>query len=147
MRSHRLALFGGVALAALLTFGVWGVWAVAQPQVDAFVLPGARDIRHQSLGPGLFSVTFVYDGSVLAQTMRLRTTLDRRGWQASLPQRPCGDACILGEAILVYTRVSPFNVIREVATIEQRGSRPFRVRVVLRRCYQLPWVGCWPVAE
>jgi hypothetical protein len=144
LRGHRLALLGGVALAALVALGVWGVWTAAQPELDLFVLPGARDVRHQSLGPGLVSATFIYDGSVHAQTLRLRAALERRGWHASQSLRPCGDACLLGEVTLIYSRASLFNVIREAVSIEQRGSRPYRVRVVLRRCYQLPWVGCWP---
>jgi hypothetical protein len=133
-----------MALVALVALGLWGIWTAVRPDLEVFVLPGARDVRYESLGPGLLGLTFVYDGSVHAQTTRLRTALEQRGWQTSLSQRNCGIACLLGEAILIYTRASLFNMIREVATIEQRGYRPYRVRVVVRRCYQLPWVGCWP---
>jgi hypothetical protein len=144
LRGHRLALLGGAALVVLVAFGAWGVWTAAQPEPDVFVLPGARDVSHESLGPGLLSVTFNYDGSVQAQTVRLRATLEQLGWQTSPSQRTCGSGCILGEVMLIYTRASLFNTIREVATIEQSGSHPYRVRVVLRHCYQLPWIGCWP---
>jgi hypothetical protein len=144
MQRHRFTLLGSTALAALLTLCAWSGWTVAQPGLDVFVLPGAHDILQQRLGPGLLSLTFSYEGSVGVQTARLRTALERRGWSTSSSQRTCGYACVLGETMLIYTRVSLFDMIREVATIEQRGVGPYRVRVVLRRCYQMPWVGCWP---
>jgi hypothetical protein len=144
MRGHRLALLGGAALVALVGLGVWGVWAAAHPNLDVFVLPGARDIRQQSIGPGLQSMTFSYDGSVQAQSARLQATLRRQGWHTNLDPVQCGGPCLLGGVVFLYTRTSSFDVIREVATIEQRGAGPYRVRVVLRRCFQLPAVGCWP---
>jgi hypothetical protein len=145
MRGHRLTLLGGVALVTLVALGVWGVWATAQPELDVFMLPGARDIRQQSLGPGLLSVTFSYEGSVQAQSARLQAALRKQGWRTTnLDPVQCGGPCLLGGIVFIYTRTSSFDVIREVATIEQRGAGPYRVRVVLRRCYQLPAVGCWP---
>jgi hypothetical protein len=141
---HRFTLLGITALAALVALCAWSAWRIAQPELDTFLLPGASDIRQQRLGPGLLSITFNYEGSVGMQTSRLRTALERRGWSISSSQRTCDPACVLGETILIYSRVSLFNLIREVATFEQRGVGPYQVRVVLRRCYQLPQVGCWP---
>jgi hypothetical protein len=144
MRGHRLALLGGVALVSLVALGVWGVWAAANPDLDVFVLSGARDIRRQDLGPGLLSMTFSYDGSVPAQSARLQAALRRRGWHTNLNPTQCDGPCLLGGVVFLYTRKSSFGVIQEVVTIEQRGSGPYRVRVVLRRCFQMPGVGCWP---
>ena len=141
---HRFRLLGSATLLALLVLCAWGAWRVSQPELDTFMLPGAHDVRQQRLGPGLLSITFNYEGSVGMQTSRLRSTLERRGWSISSSQRTCDPACVLGETILIYTRVSLFNLVREVATFEQRGVGPYQVRVVLRRCYQLPQVGCWP---
>ena len=144
MRGHRLALLGGTALAALAALCAWGVWMLAHPQLDVFVLSGARDIRHESLGPGLLSVTFSYEGSVQAQSARLQAALKRQGWSTNLDSVQCGGPCLLGGVVFLYTRTSSFDMVHEVATIEQQGAGPYHVRVVLRRCYQLPGIGCWP---
>jgi hypothetical protein len=144
MRNHRLALLGGVALMALAAMCALGIWMLAQPGMDVFVLSGARDIRHESLGPGLLSMTFNYEGSVQAQSARLQSALKRQGWSTTLDPVQCGGPCLLGGVVFLYTRTSSFNIVHEVATIEQRGAGPYRVRVVLRRCYQLPGMACWP---
>jgi hypothetical protein len=144
LQRHRFALLSSATLAALLALCAWSAWRVSQPELDAFMLPGAHDVRQQRLAPGLLSITFNYEGSVGVQTSRLRAALEQRGWSISSSQRTCDPACVLGETILIYTRVSVFNLIREVATFEQRGVGPYQVRVVLRRCYQLPQIGCWP---
>jgi hypothetical protein len=144
LQRHRFTILGSTALVALIALCVAAGWRIAQPELDVFVLPGARDVRSQSIGPGLLSLTFIYEGSVGSQTSRLRSALEQRGWQTSLSQRNCGYSCVLGETTLIYTRVSLFDVIREVATIEQSGVGPYQVRVVLRRCYQLPRMACWP---
>jgi hypothetical protein len=118
----------------------------AQPDLGTFLLPGARDIRYEPVGPGMQSVLFTYDGEVVPQTDRLYSALARRGWQVGgSPRREdCSDLCILGQFTLVFTRRSLFDLVSEVATVEQRGVGPYRVRVVLRRCIRLPRLGCWP---
>jgi hypothetical protein len=135
-----------LALAVLTALCAWGGWAAAQPELDTFLLDGARDIRHEPVGPGMQSLLFDYDGPVVAQTIRLYARLDRRGWQARHPLRreDCSDTCLLGQVTLVFTRKSLFDLVSEVVTIEQHGAGPYHVRVVLRRCIRLPRLGCWP---
>jgi hypothetical protein len=144
-RANR-ALLAGLALAALAALCAWGGWAAAQPELDPFLLSGARDIRQERLSSGLQSLQFSHDEPVMAQSRRLRAALEKRGWQAgqSLEMQSCDGPCLLGEVTLIYTRASLFNLIHEVATIDQTGVAPFRVRVVLRRCIRLPRLGCWP---
>jgi hypothetical protein len=145
-RLHTRALLISTAVAALVALCAWGGWAAAQPDLDTFILPGARDIQQQRLGAGLQSLVFSHDDPVMAQSRRLRAALDAHGWRASrsLEMQSCDGPCLLGEVTLVYTRESLFNLVHEVVTIDQAGVAPFRVRVVLRRCIRLPWVGCWP---
>jgi hypothetical protein len=145
LRRARAPL-AGLALAALAALCAWGGWAAAQPDLDTFLLPGARNIRQERLSSGLQSLQFSYDEPVMAQSRRLRVALEKRGWQASqsLEMQSCDGPCILGEVTLIYTRASLFNLIHEVVTIDQTGAAPFRVRVVLRRCIRLPSLGCWP---
>jgi hypothetical protein len=146
LRRRARALLAVIALAALAALCAWGGWAAVTPDLDTFVLPGARDIQQKQLSSGLQSLEFSYDQPVMAQSRRLRATLEERGWQAarSLEMDSCDGPCLLGEVTLVFTRVSLFNLVHEVATIDQSGAAPFRVRVVLRRCVRLPSVGCWP---
>ena len=145
-RRHRWALLGSTLLAALLALCAWGSWVAAQPDLGTFLLPGARDIRYAPVGPGMQSVLFTYDGEVVPQTDRLYSALARRGWLVGQPPRreDCSDLCLLGQFTLVFTRKSLFDLISEVATVEQRGAGPYHVRVVLRRCIQLPRFSCWP---
>jgi hypothetical protein len=140
------ALVGGTLLAALLATCVWGGWVAAQPDLGTFLLPGAHDIRYEPVGPGMQSVLFIYDSAVIPQTERLYSALARHGWLVGqVPSREdCSDLCILGQSTLVFTRRSLFDLVSEVATVEQRGAGPYRVRVVLRRCIRLPRAGCWP---
>ena len=146
IRRHRRALLAGTLLAALAALCAWGGWVAAQPDIDTFLLPGARDIQQRQLSSGLQSLEFSYDEPVMTQSRRLRAALEERGWEAgrSLEMQSCDGPCILGEVTLIYTRVSLFNLVHEVATIDQSGVAPFRVRVVLRRCVRLPRMGCWP---
>jgi hypothetical protein len=136
----------GALLAALAALCAWGGWVAAQPDLDLFLLPGARDIRQERLSSGLQSLEFSYDEPVMAQSRRLRAALERQGWQAApaLEMQSCDGPCLLGEVTLIYTRASLSNLVHEVVTIDQRGVRPYYVRVVLRRCIRLPQVGCWP---
>jgi hypothetical protein len=145
-RRHQWALLAGTLLAAFLAVCVWGGWAAAQPDLGAFLLPGAHDIRYEPVGPGMQSVLFTYDSEVFQQTDRLYSALERRGWRVGqTPRREeCGDLCILGQFTLVFTRMSVFDLVSEVATVEQRGAGPYHVRVVVRRCIRLPWMSCWP---
>jgi hypothetical protein len=145
-RRHRWALLGGTLLAALLALCAWGSWVAAQPDLGTFLLPGARDIHYAPVGPGMQSVLFTYDGEVVPQTDRLYSALARRGWLVGQSPRreDCSDLCILGQFTLVFTRKSLFDLVSEVATVEQRGAGPYHVRVVVRRCIRLPRVGCWP---
>ena len=145
-RRRRWVLLGGTLLSALVAVCTWGGWVAAQPDLGTFLLPGARDIRYEPVGPGMQSVLFTYDDGVIPQTERLYSALDRRGWHVGgSPRREdCSDLCILGQFTLVFTRKSVFDLVSEVATVEQRGAGPYHVRVVLRRCIQLPWFGCWP---
>src|ERR1044072_959331 len=80
-RPHRWPVLGGTLLAALLGLCAWGGWAAAQPDLGAFLLPGAYDIHYEPVGPGMQSVLFTYDGDVLPQTDRLYSALARRGWK------------------------------------------------------------------
>ena len=145
-RRHRWALLGSALLAALLALCAWGGWVAAQPDLGTFLLPGARDIRYAPVGPGMQSVLFTYDGELVPQTDRLYTALARRGWLVGEPPRreDCGGICVLGQVTLIFTRRSLFDLVSEVATVEQRGAGPYHVRVVVRRCIQLPRVSCWP---
>jgi hypothetical protein len=143
---HRWALLAGTLLTTLLALCAWGGWVAAQPELGTFLLPGARDIRYVPVGPGMQSVLFTYDGQLVPQTDRLYTALARRGWLVGEPTRreDCGGICILGQVTLVFTRRSLNDLINEVATVEQRGTGPYHVRVVVRRCFRLPLVSCWP---
>jgi len=140
------ALLAGLALAALAGLCAWGGWAAAQPEFGTFLLKDARDVRYERVGPGMQGMLFSYDGPVVAQTLRLYALAQRRGWQpGQAPSREdCEGQCLLGQVTLIFTRRSLFDLIYEVATVEQRGIGPYRVRVVLRRCVQLPRLGCWP---
>jgi hypothetical protein len=149
MRRHKLPLIVGVALAALAALCAWGGWVATQPEFDTFLLQGAHDVRHEQVGPGMQGLMFSYDGPVVAQSIRLYRAVERRGWQVGQPLRrreDCYGACILGEVTLVFTRKSLFGLVNEVATVEQHGVGPYHVRVVLRRCYRLPGIGCLPRA-
>lgn len=143
---RQRALLAGALATALLALCAWGGWVAAQPDLGTFLLPGAHDIHYEPVGPGMQSVLFTYDGDVLPQTDRLYSALARRGWHVGgSPRREdCSDLCILGQFTLVFTRRSLFDLVSEVATVEQRGAGPYHVRVVLRRCIQLPRAGCWP---
>lgn len=145
-RPHRPALIAGTLLAALLGVCAWGGWVAAQPDFSTFILPGAHNIRYLPVGPGMQSVMFTYDGEVVPQTDRLYSALERRGWNiGQSPRREdCSDLCILGQFTLVFTRRSLFDLVNEVATVEQNGAGPYHVRVVIRRCIRLPLAGCWP---
>jgi hypothetical protein len=145
-RRHRWALLGSTLLAALLALCAWGSWVAAQPDLGTFLLPGARDIHYEPVGPGMQSVLFTYDGEVVPQTDRLYSALARRGWLVGQSPRreDCSDLCILGQFTLVFTRRSLFDLVSEVATVEQSGAGPYHVRVVVRRCIRLPRVSCWP---
>jgi hypothetical protein len=145
-RRHRWALIVGTLLAALLVVCVWGGLVAAQPDLGTFLLPGAHDIRYEPVGPGMQSMLFIYDDGVIPQTERLYSALARRGWlTGQAPRREdCSDLCFLGQFTLVFTRRSLFNLISEVATVEQSGAGPYHVRVVVRRCIRLPGMGCWP---
>ncbi len=72
--------------------------------------------------------------------------MERRGWQLgeSVKNADCDGPCLLGEVTLIFTRRSIFARFNEVVTVDQSGIGPYRVRVVLRRCFQLPRIGCWP---
>ena len=146
IRRHIRALIAGTLLAALATACVWGGWVAAQPEFDTFLLKGARNIRYEPVGPGMQSLLFDYDGPVEPQTDRLYTALERRGWLVGQPTRreDCNGLCMLGQFTLVFTRRSLFDLVNEVATVDQRGIGPYHVRVVLRRCIELPRMGCWP---
>jgi hypothetical protein len=80
-RRRTRALLAGALLGALAALCAWGGWAAAQPELDTFLLDGARDIRYEPVGPGTHSLLFNYDGSVTVQTVRLYTRAERRGWQ------------------------------------------------------------------
>ena len=146
IRRHTRALLAGALLATLAALCAWGGWVAAQPEFDTFLLEGARDIRYEPVGPGMQSMLFDYDGPVEPQTDRLYSALERRGWLVGQPIRreDCNGLCMLGQFTLVFTRRSLFDLVSEVATVDQRGIGPYHVRVVLRRCIQLPRVGCWP---
>ena len=145
-RRYRWPLLAGTLLATFLAACAWGSWLAAQPDLGTFLLPGAHDIRYEPVGPGMQSVLFTYDGGVIPQTDRLYSALARRGWLVGQSPRreDCSDLCFLGQFTLVFTRKSLFDLVSEVATVEQRGAGPYHVRVVLRRCIRLPRVGCWP---
>jgi hypothetical protein len=146
IRRHTRALLAGALLAALVALCAWGGWAAARPELDTFLLEGARDIRYEPVGLGMQSLLFDYDGSVMAQTVRLYATVQRRGWRVGQPLRreDCEDRCVLGQGSLIFLRTSLFDLVSEVASVEQSGIGPYHVRVVLRRCIRLPRVGCWP---
>lgn len=148
IRRPAPALLASLALAGLAVLCAWGAWLAAQPELDTFLLQGARDIRYERVGPGMQGLLFSYNGSVEAQTMRLFAAMERRGWQPGLsPSREdCEGRCILGQVTLVFVRRSLFDLVQEVASVQQRGAGPYHVRVVLRRCVQLPWLSCWPPA-
>ncbi len=143
VRRSAPALLASLALVALCA---WGGRLAAQPELDTFLLQGARDIRYERVGPGMQGLLFSYDGSVEAQTVRLFAAMERRGWRAGMsPSREdCEGRCILGQVTLVFVRWSLFDLVQEVATVQQRGAGPYHVRVVLRRCVRLPWLSCWP---
>jgi hypothetical protein len=139
-------MLAGALLVALLALCAWGAWLAMQPEFGAFLLVGAYDIRREPVGPGMESLRYSHDGAVVAQTIRLYAAVERRGWQISqpMPSEECEGPCLLGQVTLIFTRTSLFGRIKEVASVEQEGVRPYRVRVVLRRCVQLPGLGCWP---
>jgi len=143
---QRWALLAGALLAALVVLCAWGAGVLAQSDLAPFLLPGAHDVHYAPVGPGMQSLLYTYEGDVIPQTDRLYSGLARRGWLVgSSPRREdCGGLCFLGQFTLVFTRHSIFDLVNEVATVEQRGSGPYHVRVVLRRCFRLPRLGCWP---
>jgi hypothetical protein len=145
---HTRAWLAGTLLAALAALCAWGGWAAAQPELDTFLLEGARDIRHEPVGPGMQSMLFDYDGPVVAETMRLYARMEQRGWQIGplFRREECLGRCLLGQVTLIFTRKSLFDLVSEVVTFDQRGVGPYHVRVVLRRCVRLPRMGCWPPA-
>jgi hypothetical protein len=146
IRRHKRALLASTLLAALAALCAWGGWVAAQPDLDTFLLDGARDIRYKPVGPGMQSMLYDYDGSVMAQTVRLYTRMQRGGWQVGQPLRreDCEGRCVLGQGALIFLRTSLFDLISEVASVEQTGIGPYHVRVVLRRCIRLPRMPCWP---
>src|SRR6266508_1597448 len=97
VRRSAPALLASLALVALCA---WGGRLAAQPELDTFLLQGARDIRYERVGPGMQGLLFSYDGSVEAQTVRLFAAMERRGWRAGMsPSREdCEGRCILGQA-------------------------------------------------
>ena len=146
IRRHAPALLASLVLMALAALCAWGGWAAAQPQLVSFLLPGARDIHQEPIGPGMQAIMFTHDGPVVAQTIRLYAAVDRRGWQVGQPvtTEDCEGPCMLGAATLIFTRQSLAGLVQEAVTIDQRGAGPYHVRVVLRRCVRLPLVRCWP---
>ena len=142
------ALLISLALAGLAMLCVWGAWLALRPDLDTFLLQEAHDIHYERVGPGMQGLLFSYNGSVEAQTARLFAAVERRGWRAGLtPSREdCEGRCILGQVTLIFVRQSLFNLVQEVASVQQRGIGPYHVRVVLRRCVQLPRMSCWPPA-
>jgi hypothetical protein len=145
-RPRAGALLAGTLLAALAALCAWGAWLAAQPELNTFVVRGAYDIRRESVGPGMESLRYTHDGPVVAQSIRLYAAVERRGWSISqpLPPEACDGPCLMGQVTLIFTRSSLFGRVKEVASVEQEGVRPYQVRVVLRRCVQLPAIGCWP---
>jgi hypothetical protein len=139
-------LLAGTLLATLATLCAWGGWAATRPELDTFLPEGAHDLRYEQVGPGTHSLLFDYDGSVTAQTVRLYTRAQRRGWQVgrSLRREDCEGGCVLGQGALIFLRTSAFDLVSEVASVEQTGTGPYHVRVLLRRCVRLPRLGCWP---
>lgn len=145
-RRRASALLAGALLGALAALCAWGGWLAAQPQFDTFLLQGAYDIRRERVGPGMESLLYTHDGAVVAQSLRLYAAVERGGWVISqpLPPEACDGPCLLGQVTLIFTRSSLFGRVKEVASVEQRGVNPYYVRVVLRRCVELPALGCWP---
>lgn len=146
IQRHRLWLLTSLLLTALTLLCAWGSWAAAQPDWSAFMVADARDIQYKRLGPGLNSLEFAYDDKVIAKSFHLYAAAARRGWQLnpSIRAEDCSGPCLLGEITLIFTRHSLFNHVNEVVTVDQSGIGPYRVRVVLRRCIQLPRMKCWP---
>ncbi|HEU5013749.1 MAG TPA: hypothetical protein VFT66_14590 [Roseiflexaceae bacterium] len=146
IRRHARLLLASAILLALVAGCAWGTWAAAQPDWSPFMTPDARDIQAKRISPGLDSLEFSYDANVIPQTFRLYAEMERRGWQISDSVRnaDCDGPCLLGEVTLAFTRQSIFARLNEVVTVDQRGAGPYHVRVVLRRCIQLPSIGCWP---
>src|SRR5262245_23268757 len=107
-RGHRRALLAGTLLAALAALCAWGGWVAAQPDFDTFLLEGARDIRYEPVGPGMQSLRFDYDGSVMAQTVRLYTRVETNGWRVNqaLRREDCEGRCVLGQGALIFLRTS-----------------------------------------
>jgi hypothetical protein len=141
---HKRAVIASIALGLLAALCAWGGWAAAQPDWQIFLSQDARDVRFQNIGPGMQSMTFQYASPVTAQSARLRTAMQRAGWQTDLDQLDCGGPCLLGGVVFVFQRQSLFNIVSEIVTIEQHGPGPYDVRVVLRRCVRLPRTSCWP---
>ena len=139
-------LLVGTLLAALAALCGWGGWVAAQPDMETFLFEGARNIRYEPVGPGMQSLLFDYDGSVIAQSARLYSRVQRGGWRVGQPLRreDCEGRCALGQGALIFLRASLFDLVSEVASVEQTGIGPYHVRVVLRRCVRLPRMGCWP---
>jgi hypothetical protein len=139
-------LLASVLLAGLVALCAWGTWLAAQPELDTFLLRGAYDIRYEPVGPGMQSLLYSHNGAVVAQSLRLYAAVERRGWRISqsMPPEECDGLCLMGQVTLLFTRTSLFGYVKEVVSIEQRGIGPYKVRVVLRRCVQLPTLGCWP---
>lgn len=145
-RRRALVLSASALLAALAALCAWGALLAAQPELDTFLLVGAYDVQRVPVGPGMEGLLYSYDGGVVAQSLRLYAAADRRGWRISqpLPPEECDNFCILGQVTLVFTRSSLFGSIKEVVSVDQSGVGPYDVRVVLRRCIQLPGRSCWP---
>lgn len=146
IRHNARPLLASMILLALVVLCAWGSWAATQPDWSPFVTPEARDIQPKRISPGLDSLEFSYDDKVIQQTFRLYAEMNRRGWQVdqSVRNENCEGPCLLGEVTLIFTRQSIFARLNEVVTVDQHGIGPYRVRVVLRRCVQLPSIGCWP---
>lgn len=130
-----LALAGGCG---------WALLLADRAAVQAFVLPGATEVRHERLSAGLQRVTFRYAGASHDEREWLRHSAQRAGFRRLRLLLDCAGPCRQAPDSLTFTRRSLYGLLREVALVTQSGRNTYVVRVDLRRCVQLPGLGCWP---
>lgn len=135
---------GLVALLLVAASCGWGMVLADRAAGQAFVLPGATDVRHERLGIGLQRVTFRYVGADHAEREWLRHSVLRGGFKRLRLLGECAGLCRAAPQSLGFTRRSLGGLLREVALVSQSGRGTYAVRVDLRRCIKLPGVSCWP---
>jgi hypothetical protein len=129
-----------------LALGGWALRVALEPELSAFILPGASGVQSQRVSAGLQRMQFSVTDGPRQQRAWLRTSTQQHGWR-QIRARPvdCNGPCRGSGPTLLYVRRYGFDMVQEVALVRP-GTRgpPYTVSLEFRRCLRLPWVGCWP---